>query len=140
MLVPRKKTAKIAAIHPSVRAAFLELGFLNAPTPFEIASVPVIATQPSANPRRMRNTNANPSGVESVLVDAPAMGAAVAVAFPPAQTWYSPRPINTIIIAMKTYVGTLNAIPDSRTPRRLTTVSSTTAAMHNDTVCEMSDG
>src|SRR3954469_20051719 len=109
-----KNTARIVAIQPSVVAAFRAPGDLNAPTPFEIASVPVIATHPSANPRRMRNTNANPSGVGSVLVDAPAMGAAVAVAFPPVHTWYSPRPINTIIITMKTYVGTLNAIPDSR--------------------------
>jgi hypothetical protein len=61
MLVPRKKTARIAAIHPSVVAAFFELGCRNAPTPFEIASVPVIATHPSANPRRMRNASAKPT-------------------------------------------------------------------------------
>ena len=41
--MPRKKIARIAAIQPSVVAAFRELGALNALTPFEIASVPVIA-------------------------------------------------------------------------------------------------
>ena len=45
-----------------VVAAFFALGVLNAPTPFEIASVPVMATHPSANPRRTRNTRANPTG------------------------------------------------------------------------------
>ena len=32
---------------------------------------------------------------------------------------------------MKTYVGTLNAIPDSRTPRRLTSIRTTIAPMHD---------
>src|SRR6478672_3088110 len=139
MLVPRKKTARIAAIHPSVTAAFRELGRRNAPTPFEIASVPVIATHPSANPRRMRNASANPAIPElSWVGDAGVVvGALVAE---PVQAWNRPMPIMAIIITMKTYVGTLNAIPDSRTPRRLTTASSTTAAMHKRTVCCMRDG
>ena len=37
--------------------------------------------------------------------------------------------------AMNTYVGTLNAIPDSRTPRRFTNASTITAAMHSATAC-----
>ncbi len=56
-----KNTPRIAAIQPSVMAAFLALGDLNALTPLEMASVPVIATHPSANPRRMRNTSAKPA-------------------------------------------------------------------------------
>jgi hypothetical protein len=48
---PRKKSARIATIQPSVTAAFLWAGALKAITPFEIASVPVIAAHPSANPR-----------------------------------------------------------------------------------------
>ena len=50
------------AIQPSVIAALRALGGLNAVTPFEIASVPVIAEHPSANPRRTRNASANVTG------------------------------------------------------------------------------
>ena len=47
----------------SVVAAFLASGGLNAGTPLLIASVPVSATDPKANARRMRTaeTAANPS-------------------------------------------------------------------------------
>ena len=61
-LVPMKNTARIAAIHPSVVAAFFELGRRNALTPLEMASVPVMATHPSANARKIRKVNANPTG------------------------------------------------------------------------------
>jgi hypothetical protein len=44
------------------------------------------------------------------------------------------------IIAMKMYVGTLNTMPDSRTPRRFTSIRRKIAAMHKPTVCEMSNG
>jgi len=44
------------------------------------------------------------------------------------------------MIAMNTYVGTLNAIPDSRTPRRFTAISTTIDASPSATACGMSDG
>ena len=53
-LTPRKNTARMPTIHPSVFAAFFGAGARKAVIPFEIASVPVIAAHPSANPRSMR--------------------------------------------------------------------------------------
>jgi hypothetical protein len=44
------------------------------------------------------------------------------------------------IMPMKRYVGTLNAMPDSRTPRRFTTINTNTAAMHIATACGPSFG
>src|SRR5512133_3361277 len=137
MLVPRKNTPRIAAIQASVIEAFRALGFRNAPTPFEIASVPVMATQPSAKPRRIRNANAKPTGADVGVADA---GAARVVDGPPVHMWNTPTPIIAHIITMNTYVGTLKAMPDSRTPRRLTIASSATAATHKRTVCDSSCG
>jgi hypothetical protein len=45
----------MAAIIPSVMEAFRLSGGLKAGTPFEMASVPVIALQPPANARRTKN-------------------------------------------------------------------------------------
>ena len=44
------------------------------------------------------------------------------------------------ITRIKAYVGKLNAMPDSRTPRRLTTVSTTIDTTQSSTVCCSSDG
>ena len=52
--------ARMATIHPSVIAALRWAGALNAITPLEIASVPVIAAHPSAKPRISRYASANP--------------------------------------------------------------------------------
>ena len=41
---------------------------------------------------------------------------------------------------MKRYVGIANAMPDSRTPRRLTTVIRMTAAIESSTIQPLSDG
>ena len=125
--MPRKKTARIATIQPSVIAAFFGAGALNAATPFEIASVPVIATHPSANPRRMQKRQREAGDPERLACACRHRIAVRAPAAPmPAQAVDTdPTPISASIIAMKTYVGTLNAMPDSRTPRRLTTMSST---------------
>ena len=116
----------MVAIQPSVIAAFFEPGALNAPTPFEIASVPVIATHPSAKPRRMRNVSANPTGVDNPLCAAETAstraGAEATAASRPNNPRVIPVTMSASIIAMKTYVGTLNAIPESRTPRKLTAI------------------
>ena len=52
--MPKKSEPKIAPIHTSVFAAFLDSGRRKAGTPFEIASTPVSATAPEENPLRMR--------------------------------------------------------------------------------------
>ncbi len=49
--MPKKRVARAVAIHRSVVEAFFASGFLKAPTPFEIASIPVSATAPEENPR-----------------------------------------------------------------------------------------
>ena len=50
--IPRKKLPRINPITISVEAALRDSGFLNAGTPFEIASMPVSATAPEENARR----------------------------------------------------------------------------------------
>ena len=52
--MPMNRTPSRAAITPSVAAAFLDSGGLNAGTPVAIASVPVRATAPAAKARRTR--------------------------------------------------------------------------------------
>ena len=48
---------------------------------------------------------------------------------------HEPIAISASIITMKTYVGMLNTAPDSRTPRRLTSISSAIDATQSSTVC-----
>ncbi|OGL04310.1 MAG: hypothetical protein A3I03_05740 [Candidatus Rokubacteria bacterium RIFCSPLOWO2_02_FULL_68_19] len=47
--------ARMTAIHPRVIAALRDSGGLNAGMPFEMASVPVSATQPEEKARSTRN-------------------------------------------------------------------------------------
>src|SRR5690349_1837157 len=47
--IPTNSVARITDIQNSVVAAFLDCGDRKAGTPFEIASVPVMAAQPRAN-------------------------------------------------------------------------------------------
>ena len=134
-----KKKASMPAIQPSVVAAFRELGDRNALTPLEMASVPVIATHPSAKARRIRNVSANPVGHDMpccVADSASTFGIpTVGASSWPMKPRATPAPINATIRTMKMYVGTLNAMPDSRTPRRFTSISSTMAAMQMPMVC-----
>ncbi len=53
--MPRKTKPRITAIITIVAWAFFHSGGLNAGVPFEMASVPVIALQPSANARIRRS-------------------------------------------------------------------------------------
>ena len=54
--MPRNIVPRIVPIHINVVRAFLHSGGLNAGTPFEIASTPVIAAEPEANACRPRKT------------------------------------------------------------------------------------
>ncbi len=53
--MPKKKTPSSVAMMVKVIAAFLDSGFWNAGTPFEIASVPLIATAPAEKARRINH-------------------------------------------------------------------------------------
>src|SRR5437588_10316043 len=134
-----KNAARIAAIHPNVSAAFFALGDLNALTPFEIASVPVIATQPSAKARSTRNVSANPTGGVIPCRDAETAStrgiALEGAGRCPENSWYMPTPIIASMRTMKTYVGMLKAMPDSRTPLRFTAISTNVDAMQRATAC-----
>jgi hypothetical protein len=66
-----KRVAQRKAMITSVVAAFFASGGLNAGTPFETASTPVMAVHPFANARRMRNVLrvATPLGVADPAAD-----------------------------------------------------------------------
>ena len=133
--MPRKKTARMVTIQASVIAALREAGALKAPTPLEIASVPVMATHPSAKARSMRNVNAKPVGCRP-RSRARAWGArgATEMCVSPSMSRAMPVPISASITAMNTYVGRLNAAPDSRTPRRFTSIRTMIAQAQRGTV------
>src|SRR3954468_22666510 len=98
----------------SVDRAFFHSGFLNAGTPFEIASTPVMAAPPEANAwssRKIPTELATPIGTWSAGIGAWAR--------PPVAALYTPTPIITKMLTRNAYVGTANMRPDSRTPRRL---------------------
>src|SRR5690348_15422479 len=52
---PRNIVARMTAMMTIVWAAFLDSGGLNAGMPLEMASVPVMTAEPTANARRIRN-------------------------------------------------------------------------------------
>ena len=58
-----------------VVAAFLLLGFLNAGTPFDIASTPVNAVHPEEKARANKKINANPVKLCSAVIDQSALSA-----------------------------------------------------------------
>src|SRR5438128_923742 len=118
--VPRIIETEITPRIASVCDAFRPCGRRNALTPLEIASVPVSADEPEAKECRITNrlaVAAVPTGTGS--------GTPVTCGHDPRQRT-RPTPISENIEKMKTYVGVAKASPDSRTPRRFTTVSRTT--------------
>ena len=58
--LPRNIVTAIPPRRPSVVAAFLLFGFLNAGTPLLMASTPVSAVQPEANDRSNKKSSAKP--------------------------------------------------------------------------------
>ena len=141
-LLPRKKTPRMVAIQVSVVAALREPGALKAPTPLEMASVPVMATHPPEKARSIRNVNAKPVGdaagrrrhLRGVRGDSRRR------AYRPSRAAQMPVPMSASIATMKAYVGTLNAAPDSRTPRRFTNIRTTIAPAQRGTVLVARDG
>jgi hypothetical protein len=127
-----KSVIAITPIASSVRAAFLPGGGLNAFTPFEIASTPVSAEAPDANACSSTKTPTAP---------APAAIGSVACTVGQSPAAQRPTPVPTIanITTTNAYVGIANSTPDSRTPRRLTSVSSAMKARQSVTSCPASD-
>ncbi len=124
--MPTSITIAIEPSSSSVVAAFLLFGGLNAGTPLEIASTPVSAAQPEEKVRNSRKMNAKlVRWLFSAEMTRPALGARSS--WP--RTKMRNRPVRIIptMTTMNAYVGMANAVPDSRSPRRLTAVSRTTA-------------
>ena len=117
----------------SVLAALRPCGRRNALTPFAIASTPVSAVEPDENARRT---------TKSVTAPAPvATGCGVtACGAVPKIVLARPTATRTNIAVMKAYVGRAKAIPDSRTPRRLTNTMTARQASDSATLCGSSDG
>ncbi|GAA3100554.1 hypothetical protein GCM10020001_016640 [Nonomuraea salmonea] len=126
-------------ISSSVVAAFLLLGLRKAGTPLLIASTPVSAAHPVEKARSTRNAAAKAVRfVCSGWIVKCALGAwrcscSSSVRNPPHRI----RPRTAI---MNAYVGMAKAAPDSRMPRRLTTVSRTTMAMATAGLCWPTSG
>src|SRR5581483_1095260 len=120
-----KNAASSTTIHTRVVAAFFDAGDLKTMTPFEIASVPVMAEHPSANARNSRIAKAKPIG-------GAVGGTGGATGGWPTER-ITPAMINANIMKMNAYVGRRNAAPDSRTPRKLTTIRRSVASTQSST-------
>ena len=130
---PRKREIAIPPITSNVVAAFRPCGGRKALTPFEIASTPVSAAAPDEKARRTTRTPTVPAPVASGL-DTCACGHAPETHLP------IPVPIIAYITATNAYVGSAKRIPDSRTPRRFTSVSNKTKSSERPTWWDLSDG
>ncbi len=130
---PRKSVIAIVPRIASVWAAFFPCGFLNALTPFAIASTPVRAVDPDENARR---------SAKSVIVPTPAGSAFGVTAWCACPVAISKIPARTSVPIARTkrYVGSAKRRPDSRTPRRLARTMSASAASESATLCELSEG
>src|SRR6187397_1769858 len=94
---PMNITPTRTPITTSVVRALLASGRLNAGTPFETASTPVIALQPSANARRISNSPSASAGTTTGVTPDTAGGE-------PSSASASPTPISASIETRKTYV------------------------------------
>src|SRR3954451_21066348 len=116
----------------SVVAAFLLLGFWKAGTPLLIASTPVSAVQPDANARSNKNASASPTKCSVGFTPQCALSARSCC---PDASFITPTTISAPTPNMKAYVGIANAVPDSRKPRRLSSMMTSTMATASSTSC-----
>jgi hypothetical protein len=122
-------------IAASVRRAWRTAGSRNAVTPLLTASTPVMAVQPLA---KARNKIHQPAVVVAAIT---AGGATAGTGWPCAShVLTSPMPSTVKRQSTKRYVGTMNATPDSRTPRRLTIEMNDRMTRQRSGVCGCSDG
>ena len=133
--MPANNTTRMPMIAESVRCALRTAGSRNALTPLLTASTPVIAVQPLA---KARNTIHHPAVVVAANI---AGGAITATGWPPiTHALISPIPSTVNKQRTKRYVGTTNAKPDSRTPRRLTMAMNARMPKHSRSVWGWSAG
>ncbi len=130
-------TPIVTPIAPSitrVAAALRPFGLRNAGTPFEMDSTPVRAAHPDENARSSKKANAKPPSPSTKLSSSTIVRSAVAASGrSPPMYWTNPHRLMPKIATMNRYVGTANAVPDSRTPRRLTAISTSVAVTAIDT-------
>ena len=125
----------------SVVAAFLLFGLRKAGTPLLIASTPVSAAQPDAKARSTRNAPARPMSPCSKPSSGSTSSTALsAMGSDPVAKRTNPTTAMDPTPSMNRYVGIAKRVPDSLTPRRLSSVSSTTSPMANDTSWPRSAG
>src|SRR3979409_2079649 len=97
--MPRNIVSASTAISSIVAAAFFDSGGLNAGTPFDTASTPVMAVQPFENAVSSRKR------VNGCVVNC--IGAAVGTGVTdPVSACHAPTAIKVRVVRMKKYVGT----------------------------------
>ena len=106
-----------------VLAALRLSGDLKAGTPFEMASVPVIALQPPAKARSTRNTSASDVNWLCSTTWLGATGGS-----PPASQRMVPTMTSPPHRMTKAYVGAAKIRPDSLSPRKLASATTATTA------------
>ncbi|CAM5655644.1 hypothetical protein SCYAM73S_01770 [Streptomyces cyaneofuscatus] len=138
-MIPQNMVTASSPIIASVVAAFLDFGLRKAGTPLLIASTPVRAAQPEEKARRRRKTSAKPAMPWcSGLISNSEVGACIVS--PRTRPRNAPQRSMRKTPATKRYVGTANSFPDSLTPRRFITVSSTMAPTAQSVLCSMTKG
>ncbi len=130
----RNSVARIPAIQSRVIPALRLLGSLKAGMPFEIASTPVSAVVPLEKACSSRNSV---TPCTAVVSSGGGSGTGVNV---PSSCRTNAVPTVAYIAAMKKKVGTATTIPDSRTPRRFSTITPPTSTIASITRCESSPG
>src|ERR1700683_676734 len=115
----------MAMIEVRARWALGIVGTRKSGTPLLTASTPVIAVHPFANARTRIHR------VAACVAAAIGGRAATGVGWPPlAIALTTPTTTTMTSVTTNTYVGTMNARPDSRMPRRLTRVSTARMTRH----------
>ena len=113
----------------SVAAALRARGLRNAGTPLLMASTPVSATAPEANARATRNAPATPTRpCSNPAAGTTSYAALSASGRVPERYRTAPTTASSPMMPMKQYTRTAKTRPDSRTPRRLNSVTTSTSA------------
>ena len=111
--MPRNITPSSTPSQASTRRAFFHSTGLNAGTPLEIASTPVIAVEPPANACSSRKMPSEPPAPAATSAWWTWMGSR-----PPMTALATPTITRAMMAMTKPYVGTAKTRPDSFTPRR----------------------
>ncbi len=111
--IPRNIVPSSTPSQARTRRAFFHSIGLNAGTPLEIASTPVIAVDPPANAWSKRNIPTDPPAPAATVACCTWIGSRL-----PSSALTKPTATNARIDTTNRYVGTAKTRPDSLTPRR----------------------